>query len=963
MRKRILGILLGFMMIFSLIPNMSAYAGGGEEESGIVDYGVKVCGIGITSLNQNDVLGDGGSVAYMPDSSGNGTLFMADTSLAEIYDDGEIRAAIYTEHGLNIYVVGHCGIDIRWVPEDEIPVLGILCGGDLSIMVEPDAIFDIDIPDLKNRAYAAMAEDISLTGVNGKLAVYVAGDVNDSCAFFETGKSSEILVGSGEIQIANAANPFNRPVQNYDRRLEIWGRKNAADEAGRLSIMEAMGKCAYVEVRPLFPDEAFEEYIMLQSGIDKDENGFLSDEEMTNVKGLWLEGKAAPEVTSLKGIEFFPNLSTLVVSDLALQYTAIERCPNLTKLSLKRDSLEYINLSNNKKLEIIDVQDNKLTWLDVSENSELTVLECSDNMLSELDLSQNKKLETVSSSSCQLTSLILPENNSIKELYLSINSLSELNVNGTKLEKIFCYENFLKELDLSKTSIGESPEHVLEVGSQKYDIVLNLYVSGGEYVSKILADRGTVNDRVIVHNALRITESPKSVTCTEGDKAIFKVAAEGDGLKYQWYWRRNESYAWGVAGFTGAKTASMTVDAIAARNGFQYRCEVKDANNNVVYSEPATLSVEAPKPVQITKQPQNVSGKSGIATFTVTAEGTGLTYQWYWRRNASSAWGAAGFTGSKTASMQVDIISARNGFQYRCEVKDKYGNKVYSNPATLYYAAPLTIVKQPQNVKASGGKVTFSVAAAGEGLTYQWYWRRNSSAEWGMSDLPGNKTATITVEAASARNGFEYRCRVKDKYGNTVISDAGVLIFVAPVKITKQPQNVAAPGGKVVFQVGAVGDGLTYQWYWRRNDASDWGPVSFEGCKTDCVTVDAIAARNGFQYRCLVKDSFGNAVYSNPAVLTFATYAKITKQPVNVKATVGQKAVFTVTAVGDGLTYQWYWRKNGSAEWGPAGYEGSKTPSMTVDAIKARNGFEYRCQVKDKCGNVIISQTATLTVQ
>ena len=210
--------------------------------------------------------------------------------------------------------------------------------------------------------------------------------------------------------------------------------------------------------------------------------------------------------------------------------------------------------------------------------------------------------------------------------------------------------------------------------------------NGYQYRCKIT----DVNNNVVYSNAvtltvkaaLAITTQPKSVTANVGETATFKVVATGTGLTYQWQWRKNASSTWASTTVSGNKTATITVPATAARNGYQYRCKITDANGKIVYSNAATLTVKS-GPV-INTQPKSQTANVGeTATFKVVATGTGLTYQWQWRKNASSTWAATTVSGNKTAAIKVPATAARNGYQYRCKITDSNGNVIYSSAATL----------------------------------------------------------------------------------------------------------------------------------------------------------------------------------------------------------------------------------------------------------------------------------------
>ena len=84
----------------------------------------------------------------------------------------------------------------------------------------------------------------------------------------------------------------------------------------------------------------------------------------------------------------------------------------------------------------------------------------------------------------------------------------------------------------------------------------------------------------------------------------------------------------------------------------------------------------------IAEEPENFTGFKGeTAIYTVIAEGEGLTYQW--QVNKDGTWRNATFDGAQTATLSVEIMTSRNGFKFRCIVKDVYGVTVTSNEAYL----------------------------------------------------------------------------------------------------------------------------------------------------------------------------------------------------------------------------------------------------------------------------------------
>ena len=376
---------------------------------------------------------------------------------------------------------------------------------------------------------------------------------------------------------------------------------------------------------------------------------------------------------------------------------------------------------------------------------------------------------------------------------------------------------------------------------------------------------------------IQITGQPANAVLSSGKTAQFHVSASGTGLTYQWQFSKDSGKTWtnSSSATAGYNTDTLQVQAIAVRNGYLYRCKVTDAADRMKISEPAKLTVNAS--LAITKQPSAVSAvKGSTAKFSVTATGNGLTYQWQFSNTGGSSWKncSSTTTGYNTAVLQVQAIAARNGYMYRCAVTDAGGNKKTSNAAKLTVIEDFAITKQPSAVSALKGSLAkFSVTATGNGLTYQWQFSNTNGSSWKncSSATTGYNAATLQVQAITARNSYLYRCMVTDGTGKKLTSSAAKLTVVEGFAITGQPSAVtAAKGSTAVFRVTAVGNGLTYQWQFSNTNGSSWKNCSSTttGYNTAALQVQAIMARNGYLYRCIVTDGTGKRLTSSPAKLT-----------------------------------------------------------------------------------------------
>ena len=218
------------------------------------------------------------------------------------------------------------------------------------------------------------------------------------------------------------------------------------------------------------PDKTFREYLLKQ--FDKDGNGVLTPAERYAVTEIDVNDK---NITSLKGIEFFPNLKKLncghnrltsldvskntVLQELVCwenQLTSLDVSQNtaLQELACFENQLTSLDVSQNPALQKLNCGHNRLTSLDVSKNTELTYLKCSYNRLTELDVSKNTELTYLDCGYNRLTELDVSQNTKLTELYFVSNKITSLQAdNCTNLTVIFTGSNKYKVEVYKKTRI------------------------------------------------------------------------------------------------------------------------------------------------------------------------------------------------------------------------------------------------------------------------------------------------------------------------------------------------------------------------------------------------------------------------------------------------------------------------------------------------------------------------------
>jgi len=457
---------------------------------------------------------------------------------------------------------------------------------------------------------------------------------------------------------------------------------------------------------------------------------------------------------------------------------------------------------------------------------------------------------------------------------------------------------------------------------------------------------------------VQILRQPVSVTVDEDAYAIVDFEIEGEDLTYEWYYANAGSDTFvRTRAFTGN---TYKVKMNAARDGRRIYCVVTDIYGNTVTTDTVTLHMTpAEQVLRITRQPVSVTVAAGqMAHVDFEAEGEDLTYTWYYATADSDVFVKT--SAFHTNRYYVPMTATRDGRRVYCVVTDIYGNTVTTDTVTLHMAAQaLTIVSQPESVTVAEGEYAVAtVEATGTGLTYEWYFSDNGGKSFSKtSSFTGN---TYKVKMTAARSGRQVYCVITDANGSSVTTDIAVISMrAAALAIVSQPVSVTvAEGENAVVTVEATGTGLTYEWYF-----SDNGGVKFS--KTSAFTgntykVKMTAARSGRQVYCVITDADGNSVKTNVATISMTQTLAIVTQPVSVTVAAGESAAVTVKAVGNGLTYAWYFSDNGGVKF-------SKTTAFTGNTYKvtmtaARNGRQVYCVITDSSGNSVKSNVATISM-
>ncbi len=443
-----------------------------------------------------------------------------------------------------------------------------------------------------------------------------------------------------------------------------------------------------------------------------------------------------------------------------------------------------------------------------------------------------------------------------------------------------------------------------------------------DYSVTVTATCGTVTSSsatLTVNAATSITTQPTNQSSCIGGSVTFNALGAGIAVTYQW--QKN-----GVS-ISGATSASFTINPIIAGDAATYTVIVSGSCGSVT-SAGAALSITAG--TSINTQPANTTAcLGGSASFSVSASGSGtLTYQW--KKNGVD------MPGITAASFTINPVSASDAANYSVAITSSCGTTT-SATASLSLLTATAISTQPANqVSCVGGNATFTVAAAGTTLSFQW---RKAGV-----NIAGATTASFTITGIAAADVANYDVIVTGTCGS--VTSNTVSLSTNNPSITTQPasQTICA-GGSVTFSVVSSGTGNTFQW--RK------GAVNINGATSAAFTIATTVAADAGNYTVVVNNSCGS-VTSNAATLVINATPAINTQPVNQSVCAGASATFTVAATGSGLTYQW--RKGGN------NIAGATLATYTIATVAGADAGNYDVIVSGTCTPAATSAIATLTV-
>lgn len=482
-------------------------------------------------------------------------------------------------------------------------------------------------------------------------------------------------------------------------------------------------------------------------------------------------------------------------------------------------------------------------------------------------------------------------------------------------------------------------------------------LNGNQYRCVVSTTCGVTNSQaatLTVGQAPVITTQPQAATVCAGTSQTFCVTATGTNLTYQWQAAPDCTGPW--TNVAGGTSSCLTISN--ATSTLAYRCNVTSTDCGLsVLSACVLLTVVNPPALTGSPANQTVCA-GGNASFSVSATGAGIIYQWQESTNGGASWN--NISGANTASYTLSAVTpAQSGNRYRCQLSNATCTTPVNSASALLTVNTLPAIgSQPADLTLCvGATASFTVSASGTGIGYQWQLSTDGGTSW--NNISGATAASYTTPGLVAgMNGYRYRCIVSGTCTPAAVSAAAVLTVISPPVITSQSVNVeVCSGNNASFGVNATSSqAIIYQWQLSTDGGATWTNINGAN-SANYTVVGASASQHNNRYRCLVSNATCTApVAGNAAILQVRQTPSVglTAAPLTTLLP-GQTTTLTATPSGTtGGTFTSSWQFNTA----PLTVSGN-TYMVNVETI---GSYQVRVQESWPGGLVCSAQSPVVTI-
>ena len=256
--------------------------------------------------------------------------------------------------------------------------------------------------------------------------------------------------------------------------------------------------------------------------------------------------------------------------------------------------------------------------------------------------------------------------------------------------------------------------------------------------------------------------------------------------------------------------------------------------------------------------------------------------------------------------ISTGTLSTTGTWLFELKVTDSSSTVAYSTPISVTVSPQLSVaLSSPVTQIDSGNSVTFTNQTQGGTSPFAYSYTVSPTSGWTQSTNPGN-TFTFTMP-----NTYTVTLTVTDAAGASSTSYVTVTV-VSPPLISEQPQSYSIdPDQQFTIPLTSMveyGSG-SFTWQWYTGTTNSGTPISDASGSGTTATFTPVQAGS---YYVVFKDSTGQSVTSDVAVITMNSAPSVSVSPSSATIYESQSLPLTTTSQGGSGQFSYSWTLGGS---------------------------------------------------
>ena len=255
--------------------------------------------------------------------------------------------------------------------------------------------------------------------------------------------------------------------------------------------------------------------------------------------------------------------------------------------------------------------------------------------------------------------------------------------------------------------------------------------------------------------------------------------------------------------------------------------------------------------------------------------------------------------------ISTGTLSTVGTWLFELEVTDSSSTVAYSPPISVTVSPQLSVaLSSPVTQIDSGNSVTFTNQTQGGTSPFSYSYTVSPTSGWTQSTNPGN-TFTFSVP-----NTYVVTLIVTDAAGASSTSSVTITV-VSPPLISEQPQSYSIDPNQQFIALNSTveyGSG-SYTWQWYSGTTTSGTSISDASGSGTTATFTPTQAGS---YYVVFKDSTGQSVTSDVAVVTMNSAPSVSVSPSSATIYESQSLLLTATPQGGSGHFSYSWTLGGS---------------------------------------------------